>query len=521
MINELHGFIRCYFIPSRQLLAPALFKLGCNLADSGSKGIGLCILVGLKNLGAGMYQSHFCLNGQPFKNIPNTQRFFAGGQRGAVLDALVYAINNGEGITKVVGEVGSGKTMLCRMLETKLSNNIQLVYLANPSLSPDTILHAIGIELNLAITLDTNKLEVLQKLQNKLLQLHAQNKKIVVLVEEAQAMPLESLEEIRLLSNLETNSDKLLQIVLFGQPELDDKLSISSIRQLSERISNSFYLPPFDINDVRDYINFRLASKGGEHIPLFNASAIRSIYRYSKGLIRRINILADKTLLAAYSENSHKVLPKHVRQALSDCEFNRYRPHYKQYALTVVMGAGLATLSIVLFISGSKYVKPLITANEIQQSAPVLEIEKVVDHEHQTELVALDNINRPALEESHNRASLDPLGQAQQRIKATEQWVPNTHNGQYTIQLMTSYIGRKNELIGLEKFLTSDDISPMIDDMYVHQGQIKDQPVLVVSYQGFDSYSAARNAASEIPQRLQRYQPLVRTIKSLRAEIAH
>jgi MSHA biogenesis protein MshM len=163
-----------------------------------------------------MYYAHFGLKEPPFKITPNTEFFFSGGNRGAVLDALIYAITSGEGIIKVVGEVGSGKTMLCRMLQTLLPQKVESVYLANPSVAPEDILHAIAFELQLKLPKNADRLKVMHELQNYLLARHTAGKQVVIFVEEAQGMPLATLEEMRLLSNLETKHDKLLQIVLFA-----------------------------------------------------------------------------------------------------------------------------------------------------------------------------------------------------------------------------------------------------------------------------------------------------------------
>ncbi len=277
-----------------------------------------------------MYYSYFGLGQPPFKITPDTSLFFPGGNRGAVLDALIYAITSGEGIVKVVGEVGSGKTMLCRMLEVELPDNIEIVYLANPSLSPDNILHAIAFELKLRVKADDDRLKVMNKLQTYLVKKHAKNCQVVVFVEEAQSMPIATLEEIRLLSNLETQQYKLLQIVLFGQPELDQMIANREIRQLKERITYSFKLNPFKADDIRDYLNSRLRICGCRSDDLFSPSAIREITHYSNGLLRRINILADKAMLAAYASNTNKVKRKHVGIAARDSEFiggwQRYRP---------------------------------------------------------------------------------------------------------------------------------------------------------------------------------------------------
>jgi type II secretory pathway predicted ATPase ExeA len=275
-----------------------------------------------------MYYDYFGLKQPPFRITPDTNLFFPGGERGAVLDALIFAVTNGEGIIKVVGEVGSGKTMLCRMLQKELPAGVERVYLANPSLSPENILQAIAFELKLPVTATSSKLLVMHLIQEYLLKKHAQNQQVVVFVEEAQGMPLATLEEIRLLSNLETNQNKLLQIILFGQPELDQKIGQREIRQLKERITYSFQLNPFRINDVKEYINSRLRFCGYRAGDLFSEHAYRSIAKYSNGLVRRINILADKAMLAAYAGNTNRITAKHVRQAARDSEFHTSRWRY-------------------------------------------------------------------------------------------------------------------------------------------------------------------------------------------------
>lgn len=268
-----------------------------------------------------MYYDYFGLNQPPFRITPDTSLFFPGGNRGAVLEAMMYAIVSGEGIVKVVGEVGSGKTMLCRMLAVELPDNVEVVYLANPSLSPDNILHAIAFELKLEVTANDDRLVVMNKLQEYLLDRHASNRQVVVFVEEAQGMPLATLEQIRLLSNLETKQNKLLQIVLFGQPELDRMIADREIRQLKERITYSFYLNPLKQHEIRDYLNTRLRACGYRSNDPFSKNAVRAISRFSKGLLRRINILADKAMLSAYAGNVHTVTAKHVQAAARDSEF--------------------------------------------------------------------------------------------------------------------------------------------------------------------------------------------------------
>ena len=287
--------------------------------------------------GAGaMYCDYFGLKQKPFGITPDTSLFYAGGQRGEILDSLIYAICQGEGIIKVVGEVGSGKTMLCRMLPMKLSKNIQIVYLQNPSLSPDILPQVIVHELGLSLSNKNSKLEALQVLQAYLLRCHSMNKQVVVLVEEAQSMPLETLEEIRLLSNLETDQRKLLQLVLFAQPELDEKLLIKSMRQLKERITYNVNLHPFEVTDVESYLTYRLNISGYNGAKLFDKKVCKTINKYSNGLTRRINILADKSLMSAYVHNRKYIRSKDVRYAARDSEYvSVYTPSWLASVISV------------------------------------------------------------------------------------------------------------------------------------------------------------------------------------------
>ncbi len=291
-----------------------------------------------------MYYAHFGLKSHPSKSppIPNTSTTAA-----IVVPywTLMYAITSGEGIVKVVGEVGSGKTMLCRMLQNMLPEHVECVYLANPSVAPEDILHAIAFELGVKLPKNADKLKVMQVLQSYLLARHEAGKQVVIFVEEAQGMPLATLEEIRLLSNLETKHHKLLQMVLFGQPELDSNLNQTQIRQLRERITHSFNLTPLRPKEVGEYLIFRLRAAGyfGPH--LFSDKSITQIANAAEGLIRRVNILADKALLAAFADNVYLVTPKHVKAAIADSEFGAEKA--KSWAQTLAarfggsVGAGI------------------------------------------------------------------------------------------------------------------------------------------------------------------------------------
>ncbi|MYN43050.1 AAA family ATPase [Duganella sp. FT109W] len=298
-----------------------------------------------------MYQSHFGLRESPFNITPNPAFFYAGNDRGDILDAMLYAVSHGEGIIKVTGEVGAGKTMLCRMLESRMPSHIDVIYLVNPNLDPLEVQHAIAAELGLQ-THGLRADEVQRSLQAELIARHSAGRQVVLLVEEAQAMPLDTLEAIRLLTNLETARSKLLQIVLFGQPELDQNLDLSSMRQLKERITHSFHVPPLPVALTGDFLAHRLRAAGHDCGAIFSPAAARLIADASEGIVRRINILADKALLAAFAADADMVEASHARQAIAESPFGRGRglPGRRRGGLhsrAVVLGCLL-----LLFIGG-------------------------------------------------------------------------------------------------------------------------------------------------------------------------
>lgn len=269
-----------------------------------------------------MYLEHFGLSEPPFRITPHTEFFFAGANRGATLDALLYAVLHDEGIIKISGEVGSGKTMLCRVLMEKLPDHVDIVYLGNPSLSREDILYAIADDLGLTLPDHARPNVALKALQTHLIELYGKGRRVVVLIDEAHGMPAETLEEIRLLSNLESNHHKLLQLVLFGQPELNEMLARADMRQLKERITHNFTLGPLTQEDTGQYLEFRMRAAGYKGPNVFKKAAIRRIDQASKGLTRRINILADKALLAAFAAGTHEVGVKEVGAAIRDCDFS-------------------------------------------------------------------------------------------------------------------------------------------------------------------------------------------------------
>jgi type II secretory pathway predicted ATPase ExeA len=301
-----------------------------------------------------MYLEHFGLNEQPFKITPVTEFFFSGANRKEILDALIYSISEVEGIIKVSGEVGSGKTMLCRMLLEQLPKHIEPIYLANPSLSREEMLYAIADALGLNV--EHERIGVMmQNIQNKLEGKAREGKRVVVLVDEAHAMPIETLEELRLLYNLQVGSFKLLQIVLFGQPELNNKLEQPNMRQLKDRIVHNFNMQPLSRDILQNYLMFRMR-KAGYHGPnIFSPTAIKLIANASTGLMRRANVLADKSLLAAFVEDTHSIEARHVQAAMRDSELTAKEGLVHNKAL--LGGAAVVTVLLLAWVA-SQYSRP-------------------------------------------------------------------------------------------------------------------------------------------------------------------
>lgn len=267
-----------------------------------------------------LYLEHFGLAEPPFRITPHPEFFFDGADRGATLEALVYAILHDEGIVKVSGEIGSGKTMLCRVLMERLPDEVQTVFLANPSYSRAEILSAIAEELGARPPAGQETLAI-RDLQAHLIEQYASGRRVVILIDEAHAMPQDALEQVRLLSNLESSRHKLLQIVLFGQPELDSALDASSMRQLKDRITHNFRMRPLSAAEIAKYLSFRMRAAGYRGPDAFDADATTAISRASSGLTRRVNVLADKSLLAAFAAGANSVTLQHARAAIADSEF--------------------------------------------------------------------------------------------------------------------------------------------------------------------------------------------------------
>lgn len=268
-----------------------------------------------------MYRAHFGLKELPFTITPDTSFFFAHASHQEALNTLLVAVRSGEGFIKVVGEVGTGKTLLCRKFLNALDHkDCVTAYIPNPYLEPMTLLAAVAEEFGLAHEPGINPHQLFKQLTRFLVETYAAGRRAVLCLDESQAIPVETLESLRLLTNLETERRKLLQVVLFGQPELNDKLDLPSIRQLKQRITFSCELKPFTRAETEYYLAHRLSVAGHRGARLFDAAAIRELHTAARGIPRLVNILAHKALLAAFGEGARFVARSHVRAAKTDTE---------------------------------------------------------------------------------------------------------------------------------------------------------------------------------------------------------
>jgi MSHA biogenesis protein MshM len=265
-----------------------------------------------------LYLKYFGLREPQFGITPDTSFFYAYRGTQAALNTLLVALSGGEGFIKITGEVGTGKTLLCRKLMKTLDSSWVTAYIPNPSFEPRTLLLALTEELAVPVDASSDQHRLLKGITKSLLDRARARKRVVLCIDESQAMPLETLETLRLLTNLETEKRKLLQVVLFGQPELDKKLSSAAIRQLRQRITFQHDLRGLAKDEIGAYVAHRLAVAGHTGKELISGRAIGPLHEASRGVPRLINILMHKSLLLVFGEGGRLVQPRHVRAAGED-----------------------------------------------------------------------------------------------------------------------------------------------------------------------------------------------------------
>jgi len=462
-----------------------------------------------------MYLEHFGLAEPPFRITPVTVFFFSGANRGEILDALIYSISEVEGIIKVSGEVGSGKTMLCRMLLEKLPENIETIYLANPSLSREEMLYAIADGLGLKIEGERVGI-IMQNIQNKLEEKAREGKRIVVLVDEAHAMPPDTLEELRLLYNLQVGNAKLLQIVLFGQPELNAKLDRPNMRQLKDRIVHHFNMQPLSRNILESYLMFRMRAAGYHGPNIFSPNAIKLIASASNGLMRRVNILADKSLLAAFVDDTHNIEANHVQAAMRDSELNAVPKLSRKKLLWGGATAALLLFSMAAWLMLHKQQipvqpsrdKPLAQDQSPEKPSPAVAAAAVKAQPFAAQAAgspapASANVaKKTALVASapiakNTAVSLPSL--FEQRLAAGKQLLEQK-KAVASIQL---FYNTEIKQARIEGFLKRADALGVLSEIYLLPAKISGKDGLRVIYGAYPSVQAAHSAFKDLPARYQ------------------
>ncbi|MFS1702104.1 DUF2075 domain-containing protein [Aestuariibacter sp. GS-14] len=292
-----------------------------------------------------MYLYHFGIRELPFTLTPNTSYFFGLPTHNEAMQVLLTALKTGEGFIKVTGEVGTGKTLICRKLLNELPEHFVTAYIPNPLLSPTELRRAVANELGVELSADSDQQEFTQRIQQRLIAIHQSQQSAVLIIDEAQALPVESIEALRLMTNLETESRKLLQVVLFGQPELDEKLALPELRQLRQRITFSYSLSLMDADQVYQYVRHRVSVAGYRGGDLFNRRCCELLFKASGGTPRIVNVLCHKALMLAFGEGKTSVEPEHIALASADTEAARTVSH--QWWQTAMMKWATVAVSIV------------------------------------------------------------------------------------------------------------------------------------------------------------------------------
>ena len=289
-----------------------------------------------------MYLYHYGIKELPFTLTPNTSYFFGLPSHKEAIAVLLTAIKTGEGFIKVTGEVGTGKTLICRKLLNELPDHFVAAYIPNPYLTPSELRRSVAAELNVTLSEHADQQEFTQRIQRRLIEINQQNRGVVLIIDEAQALPVESIEALRLITNLETESRKLLQVVLFGQPELDD---LPELRQLKQRVTFSYALKLMDADQLFQYVRHRMSVAGYRGGDIFSSRACKILFKASKGTPRIVNVLCHKALMLAYGEGKQQVETRHVKLAIADTEAaykNSFGLAKSLLGLMLIAGVGLA-----------------------------------------------------------------------------------------------------------------------------------------------------------------------------------
>ena len=530
-----------------------------------------------------MYPGHFGFSEQPFADSSVTDFFYEGANRGATLDALIYVLTHGEGvegIIQVIGADGSGKTTLCRSLIKRLPAQMQAVYLAKPDFSREEFPHSIMNELNAggteSATTAVQATVTIEDLQRALTEKHANGGQVVLLVDEAHTLSAEVLEEVLALYDLESPRHKLLQIVLFGQVELENKLASPQMRKFNDRVTHRFALQPFNTKAVEEYLVRRTGTARYPHADIFSAKAAKLISRASGGLVRQIDILADKSLLAASIAETREVDARHVNAAVEDSGIKRSASgeSWRQWRVflghcTVDAVAVFSTVAIVVLgvlgwhdiRSPSPEITSLVASMPLEATTPAPVSIPAPGPVYSTMVPAIPpsappSVSAPAAASSGisrsvsavastpappeavagiapsaeskpvaeigqrstartHIAGVELAGNAllEQRLEATTNLMRKTDKNFYTIQLFATENIQPDRM---ERFLLRARSQVDLSDLYVHPVSNGDQAKFIVTYGIYPSRDEADAAVAGLPEKYQSsFQPALFALSDL------
>lgn len=299
-----------------------------------------------------VYQDFFGFSEKPFDLTPDPKYLYLSPKHKEVLAHLVYGLQENNGFLKIVGEVGTGKTMICRSFLRELRTDFNIAYIFNPAINELELLQTINSELGLPGKSKSKK-KLIDLLNAFLLEERAKGHRVVVIIDEAQDLEPKVMEQLRLLSNLETDTEKLIQIVLIGQPELEKVLAKDGLRQLRQRITIQWELLPLNLEETRGYIQHRLNVALGKGKVRFSRQAVETVFRYSRGIPRMINVICDRTLLIAYTEGTKKIIPQIVKTAVKDIgslvPLESWASKFWKLVIPSAMAAGLGFFALNFF----------------------------------------------------------------------------------------------------------------------------------------------------------------------------
>jgi general secretion pathway protein A len=359
-----------------------------------------------------MYCSFFGLQERPFSITPDPRFLFLSQSHQEALGHLLYGIEERKGFITITGEVGTGKTLLCRALLGRLGRHVRTALIFNSFLSELDLLRSINEDFGIPRSGATRK-ELIDNLNRYLIDEFSAGHNAVLIIDEAQNLAPPVLEQIRMLSNLETERGKLLQIVLVGQPELRKQLARPDLRQLNQRIALRYHIQPFNRQETADYINHRLVVAGSHGVVKFSRRALSAIFRLSSGIPRKINLLCDRTMLAAYVHGSNRIEPKHIRQAWVEVEGQDGGGLWHMAATPGrrFFGAPALFMGLALMLAGGAWLgfyrpKPLelpaVASGDVSETPRDVSTVMWVDAPASSEATRLANLPAPALDNAPN-----------------------------------------------------------------------------------------------------------------------